>query len=463
MKRLFSLLTIILNCLAISSSSAQAQENGTEAARYQVQPGDTMSAISVRFDIPLQDLIEENDLVDPNRLDAGAVLSLPGMDWISGLLVRKEMAFGESLQSLSIKYRTTTATMARLNRISSREQLFVSVPILIPTERGEDLSMGRAIVGSGVSMLEMAIDSGTNPWSIAEANQLRGGWGAIPGQVLYLPGTNQPGPGGLPSLVGEVQISSAGFVQGKVVVFIISAVDEYNSLKAILINKEFRFFRDERGGAVAIMGIHAMTPPGFYMLTIEGEVDNETIFTFTQTVMVRSGGYRSEAFSVDPAFLDPEISNAESARIELLVAASTELKRWEGYFLIPSPFGDTINSFFGTRRSYNGSDYDFFHGGVDFGGGLGVQVFAPAAGIVVFAEAVEIRGNATIIDHGWGVYTGYFHQSEILVKVGDNVQPGQVIGIVGSTGRSTGAHLHWEMWVSGIQVDPLDWLTILIP
>ena len=133
--------------------------------------------------------------------------------------------------------------------------------------------------------------------------------------------------------------------------------------------------------------------------------------------------------------------------------------------MLPSPFGDTvkINSFFGTRRSYNGSDYDFFHGGVDFGGGLGVQVFAPAAGIVVFADALEIRGNATIIDHGWGIYTGYFHQSEILVKVGDNVQPGQVIGIVGSTGRSTGAHLHWEMWVGGIQVDPLDWLTILIP
>jgi murein DD-endopeptidase MepM/ murein hydrolase activator NlpD len=136
---------------------------------------------------------------------------------------------------------------------------------------------------------------------------------------------------------------------------------------------------------------------------------------------------------------------------------------WNGYFQVPSPYGDTINSYFGTRRSYNGSDYSYYHGGVDFGGGLGTQIFAPASGQVIFAGTLEVRGSATIIDHGWGVYTGYWHQSELLVNVGDIVQSGQVIGIVGNTGRSSGAHLHWELWVAGVQVDPLDWLTILFP
>ena len=164
MKRLFSTFAFVLSCLVLSSSSVLAQGDGAELARYLVQPGDTMSGISVRFDIPLPDLLEANDLVDPNQLSAGAVLILPGMDWISGLLVYQEMAFGESLKSLSIKYRTTMAAMARLNRISSPAQLFVSVPVLIPTERGEDLAMGRAIVGFGTSVLEMAIESGTNPW-----------------------------------------------------------------------------------------------------------------------------------------------------------------------------------------------------------------------------------------------------------------------------------------------------------
>jgi murein DD-endopeptidase MepM/ murein hydrolase activator NlpD len=87
-----------------------------------------------------------------------------------------------------------------------------------------------------------------------------------------------------------------------------------------------------------------------------------------------------------------------------------------------------------------------------------LQIFAPAAGRIVFAAPLTVRGNATIIDHGLGVYSGFWHQSEILVQVGDMVEQGQVIGLVGGTGRATGAHLHWEVWVNGVQVNPLDWL-----
>ena len=68
-----------------------------------------------------------------------------------------------------------------------------------------------------------------------------------------------------------------------------------------------------------------------------------------------------------------------------------------------------------------------------------------------------------MIDHGWGVYTGYMHQSEILVEAGDFVEKGQLIGLVGGTGRVTGAHLHWEIWVGGVQVDPVEWLENSFP
>jgi len=74
-----------------------------------------------------------------------------------------------------------------------------------------------------------------------------------------------------------------------------------------------------------------------------------------------------------------------------------------------------------------------------------------------------VRGNATIIDHGWGVYTGYMHQSEMYVKPGDRVEKGDVIGLVGGTGRVEGPHLHWEVWAGGVQVDPLDWLGQVYP
>ncbi len=100
----------------------------------------------------------------------------------------------------------------------------------------------------------------------------------------------------------------------------------------------------------------------------------------------------------------------------------------------------------------------FFPTGLDFCGNNTTDVLAPAVGRVVFAGPLTVRGNATVIDHGQGVYTGYLHQSELFVQTGDMVQPGQVIGKVGATGRVTGPHLHWEVWVNGVQVDPLDWL-----
>jgi murein DD-endopeptidase MepM/ murein hydrolase activator NlpD len=100
---------------------------------------------------------------------------------------------------------------------------------------------------------------------------------------------------------------------------------------------------------------------------------------------------------------------------------------------------------------------------VDFCGGEGLPITAPADGIVVFAGPLTVRGNATIIDHGHGIYTGYWHQSEINVSEGETVTKGQQIGLVGGTGRVTGAHQHFEVWANGVQVDPLDWLQNIYP
>ncbi len=113
---------------------------------------------------------------------------------------------------------------------------------------------------------------------------------------------------------------------------------------------------------------------------------------------------------------------------------------------------------FGNRRSYNDSPYDFFHTGLDFCGQVGQPIYAPANGVVVFSDFLTVRGNATVIDHGEGVFTGYLHQSEFLVQTGDRVEKGQLIGRVGSTGRVVGPHLHWEVIVGGVQVNPMDWL-----
>ena len=74
------------------------------------------------------------------------------------------------------------------------------------------------------------------------------------------------------------------------------------------------------------------------------------------------------------------------------------------------------------------------------------------------AEALQVRGMAVIVDHGRGVTSGYWHLSQVNVVEGQMVDPGAVLGLVGNTGLSTGAHLHWEMRVMGIPVDPLQWV-----
>ena len=78
--------------------------------------------------------------------------------------------------------------------------------------------------------------------------------------------------------------------------------------------------------------------------------------------------------------------------------------------------------------------------------------------MVVLAEPLTVRGNAVILDHGRGVFTGYWHLSEIKVEADQVVNAGDVLGLVGTTGLSTGAHLHWELRIDGVAVDPMQFL-----
>lgn len=100
------------------------------------------------------------------------------------------------------------------------------------------------------------------------------------------------------------------------------------------------------------------------------------------------------------------------------------------------------------------------HRGIDLRGKEGAPIFAIADGVVAYADTMFYEGNFTVIDHGNRIFSYYMHQSKINVKTGDAVKAGDVIGLVGSTGISTGAHLHVSLVVNGVQVDPLSVLPI---
>jgi murein DD-endopeptidase MepM/ murein hydrolase activator NlpD len=103
------------------------------------------------------------------------------------------------------------------------------------------------------------------------------------------------------------------------------------------------------------------------------------------------------------------------------------------------------------------------HSGVDIGVDLGTPVGAAANGRVAFAGALSERGNMVILDHGMGVFTGYAHLSAILVRVGDMAATSSILGRAGSTGLSTGPHVHWECAVNGVNVDASLWTRIVLP
>ena len=157
----------------------------------------------------------------------------------------------------------------------------------------------------------------------------------------------------------------------------------------------------------------------------------------------------------------------ENQKILAVVTPINPQRYWQEPFRIPVDENQNgITAWFGDRRSYNDGAYSSFHSGVDYGiysAEKPFDIYAPAPGVVVFSEKLTVRGNATIIDHGQGIYSGFWHQEEVYVSVGDLVTAGQLIGKIGSTGRVTGPHLHWELWVNGVQVDPLDWLDVPIP
>ena len=152
----------------------------------------------------------------------------------------------------------------------------------------------------------------------------------------------------------------------------------------------------------------------------------------------------------------PEIA-ARIQREQALVTAARERDDERTDFALPFqwPVQGRISGRFGNARVYNGQP-GAGHSGMDIAAPDGTPVRAPAGGVVTFASPdLYLTGGTVLLDHGHGVSSNFLHLSRIDVRVGDRIEPGQVIGAVGATGRATGPHLHWGMNWFDTRIDPL--------
>jgi len=118
------------------------------------------------------------------------------------------------------------------------------------------------------------------------------------------------------------------------------------------------------------------------------------------------------------------------------------------------PLKGRVSGVYGSQRIYNGTPKSP-HSGLDVAAAKGTPVHAPAGGIISFANPdLYLTGGTVLIDHGHGLSSSFLHLSRLDVRVGERVEPGQVIGLVGATGRATGPHMHWGMNWFGVRVDP---------
>ena len=449
---------------------AIAQEP-TPGPIYIVQAGDTLSSIAARFNIAIDDLMTANNINNPNQLDVGQQLVIPGLEGITGQLDTELVHLGDTYRSFVRRTQISPDLFRRLNHVVSPREFYVGASMIVLKQDNTSELTKHVTPDTGESLLELSVRNNTDPWTLTSLNGLNGTWDGLPGEVLYSTGTanSTQRAGSLPSAFVSADIPTLPMVQGGTVEILVQPAEGV-TLAGTLVDYPLHFFPMGDGRMVALQGIHAQLDPGVYPLRLDATLPDSTKQSFEQSVLIVSGNYPKESLSVPTELIDPAITGPEDERVKTFTAPVTSQKYWDGPFnlpvYVPSGQQPCIYDWFGRRRSFNGSDYIYFHSGIDYGVCFDehpFDIYAAARGTVVFAGPLEVRGNATFIDHGWGIYTAYFHQKEIDVSVGQQVQAGQLIGQIGATGRVTGPHLHFEVWVNGIQVDPLDWLNQSYP
>jgi murein DD-endopeptidase MepM/ murein hydrolase activator NlpD len=359
---------------------------------------------------------------------------------------------GDTWSALSWRFGTTPDALQSANlHMNSQRQPAIGMFVSLPGEGQEHAGALRTSSHGG--LLQIAAEYRINPWHLASLNGLDAPYRPLLYRTIFVPGGSQP-PRQLPSGFKSLELSHLPARPGEAMAMrAISDVKE--PITAFLSDIPFAIFRNDRQ-LVGLVATGAFFPAGEHELRIVSE--RKPLWSQSWQMNPGEWTFESITLSGEAAAIDQEAIVLERERLAEIWQRAGDAPLWEAAFQEPISDYLSISSLYGARRSYNGGPFRTYHEGVDFSAPAGTPVYAPANGTVAIAERLFVRGGVVIIDHGLGVYGGTYHLSEVLVEPGQTVAAGQLVGKVGSTGLSTGNHLHWDLLVGGIWVDAAAWL-----
>lgn len=262
----------------------------------------------------------------------------------------------------------------------------------------------------------------------------------------------------------KVELFFDSIAQGQVGLVHVTG-DGIAGARARLFNNMIDFFPVDGDGFYGLLSARMEQNARTYDAAIFAWYDDGRRVTITLPLTVTIGQFIRQEITMAPdrAYLvDAEIERGELARLESIFSRYTPERLWDDYGFQMPILNSQLTSPFGAFRTFNGI-LQTRHTGWDIRTTLGVPVMASAAGTVAFAGRLEIRGNIVVIDHGFGIFSTYNHLSQIHVTRGQSIVKGQIIGVTGDTGRSSGPHFHWEMAVNGDFVDSIQFTQTWLP
>jgi len=462
MRRVTALLVVLAALWFTPRAAAQdgADPQPAPPATYVVRCGDTLSGIAERHGVTMAALARANGIQNPRQLYSGQVLSLSPVVGDAG--TAHSVSWGEDLVTLSRAAGVTPQALAHANGLLLPTGLRIGYSLRLPRSIPvRAVAITEGAMWSGAPRIGASLRYGARLWDVLWLNPLP--HSAM--QPLLVPASAfasealPVGVGLLPDPVLSLSLSSQPVDRGETVAVVVEMAEPVTCSLSYLGQTESCVGSAEPSRSwLGLAGLSPLLDPGVYTLTLTLTTSESGEVVVPVSIQVAAGRYDYERIDLPPdrqSLLDPQRSQAERAKIAALRLLRSPVRYWSYPFM--RPVDAAITSYFGSRRSY-GYGFGSYHAGSDFDGQGGEPVLAPAEGVVILSEPLVVRGNAILVDHGWGVVSGFWHLSEIEVEVGDRVSRGQRIGALGNTGLSTGAHLHWELWVNGSAVNALSWL-----